>query len=316
MKVLKRLLIALAILIVAIYSFICWSLSGRVLFPNSSLEKTKATIARYWGTTYEESLAPMPPRENFLVTTNDGLSLSGKYFTASDSSSCAIIFPHGWGAIWADMLKYVPVFSDCNCDYVMYDHRVHGESEGTYATGGIKEAEDLWIVTDWVRKNKGFDYSQIGWVGSSWGASTSIIAAADPIDIGFVIADSPFQDWSSAVFERAIRDYGKGINLIAPGVMKLASLRAGVNHNEISALTKAPDVTEPILVIHSKGDLQTSSSQSVNISKNLNPKNSRFYHTEWGNDHVMDVIKNTVEYRQYVNDFLLEKAPQFLTSQR
>lgn len=192
-------------------------------------------------------------------------------------------------------------------------HRAHGNSDGTFATGGIKEADDLWRITEWVLKSKGVNRSQVGWMGSSWGAATTIIAASDSKNIGFVIADSPFQDWNSAVFERAIRDYGNGIKMISPGVMKVVSIRAGVDL-ENSALNKASEIDEPILLIHSRGDKQTSSTQSVNVSKKLKPGNSRFYHTEWGNDHVMDVINNTEEYKQYVNEFLKEKAPQFLGS--
>ncbi len=311
MKILKRVLIVLGLLILASYAFICWSLSGRVLFPESSLEKTKSRIVQYWGTTYEASMATMPPAKDFAVKSNDGLNLSGKYFATSDSSTCVIIFAHGWGAMWADMLKYVTVFSECNCDYVMYDHRAHGNSDGIFATGGIKEADDLWKITDWILESKGINYSQVGWIGSSWGAATTIIAASDSKNVGFVIADSPFQNWNSAVFERAIRDYGNGIKMISPGVMKVVSIRAGVDL-ENSALNKASKIDEPILLIHSKGDKQTSSTQSVNVSKNLKPGISQFFHTEWGNDHVMDVINNTEEYRKYVNEFLKEKAPQFL----
>jgi len=312
MKILKRVLIALAIVMAILYSFLCWTLSGRVLFPESSLEKTKGRIVNLWGTTYEASMEVMPEYEDFSVETIDGLLLKGKYFKTSDSSSCAIIFPHGWGAIWADMLKYVPAFSDCNCDFVMYDHRAHGNSEGKYATGGIKESQDLWTVTEWVQENHQFEPSKIGWIGSSWGAATALIAGSDEKDVGFIIADSPFQDWNSAVFERAIRDYGSGIDMITSGVMRAAGLRAGVSHKDASALNKASSITEPVLLIHSKADSQTSSSQSVNISKNLNSGISTFYNTEWGNDHVMDVVKNTEEYRAYVLDFLTKEAPQFL----
>ncbi|MEP5612855.1 MAG: alpha/beta fold hydrolase [Cyclobacteriaceae bacterium] len=312
MKILKRVLIALAVLIAIVYSFLCWTLSDRVLFPTSSMEKTKGRIVQLWGTTYEASMEIMPEYKDFSVKTIDGLQLKGRYFMTSDSSSCAIIFLHGWGAIWADMLKYVPAFDDCNCDYVMYDHRAHGESEGKYATGGFKEAEDLWQVTNWVQENYQYSLSEIGWIGSSWGAATSLIAGAEEKDVGFIIADSPFQDWKSAVFERAIRDYGSSINMIAPGVMRVAGFRAGLSHREASPLNKASAITEPVLLIHSKTDSQTSSSQSINISKNLNSVNSTFYNTDWGNDHVMDVVKNTEDYRAYILDFLTREAPQFL----
>lgn len=276
------------------------------------MEKTKATIAKYWGTSFEAEMEKMPQGNSFTVETFDGLQLKGTYFTIYDSSNCAIILAHGWGAIWADMLKYVPVFSTCNCDLIFYDHRVHGASEGQYATGGIKESKDLWSITNWVKETKGYELANIGWMGSSWGAATAIIAGTESENVGFIMADSPFQDWNSAVFERARRDYGSGINLIAPGVMQVVNLRAGVNYKNGSPVNVVSKVEEPILLIHSQGDLQTSSTQSVNISKNLDSSNSTFIHTEWGNDHVMDVINNTTDFQMIVHDFIRRKAPQFL----
>ena len=311
MKLLKRSLFVIGILLLVVYCFACWTLSGRVLFPVSSLEKTKSRIIQYWGTTYEDVMATLPEPSDFKVKTKDGLELNGKYFTNSDSSTCIIIFAHGWGAMWADMTKYAPVFDDCNCDFVFYDHRVHGSSEGTYATGGLKEAEDLWKVTEWVQENKNIALENIGWIGSSWGAATSIIGASDEKNVGFIIADSPFQNWYSAIFERAIRDYGSGIKLLASGVMSVVNMRSGVDYKDASPINKMNTVEEPVLLIHSQGDTQTSSQQSVNISEKLK-ENARFYHTQWGNDHVMDVVKNTAEYKSYVNAFLLEEAPQFL----
>lgn len=296
---------------VIVYLFAAWSLSGRVLFPESSLEKTKSRIIQYWGTTYEASMSAMPAFEEFSTTTFDGLTLKGKYFTTSDSSSCVIIFAHGWGAMWADMLKYVPAFSNCNCDYIFYDHRAHNESEGIYGTGGIHEARDLWTITEWVQQNRGMELSNIGWIGSSWGAAAALIAGADKRNAGFIIADSPFRDWNSAVFERAVRDYGKGINLLAPAVMRVAGLRAGVRHKEASSFLKAKEIDEPVMLIHSKNDTRTNSSQSEDIAENLNSR-SVFYHTDWGNDHVMDVVKNTAEFTAFINEFLSKEAPQFL----
>lgn len=260
-------------------------------------------------------MAEMPVPESFSVTSTDGLKLSAKYFETSDSSTCVIIFSHGWGAIWADMLKYAPLFSDCNCDFVMYDHRVHGESEGEYATGGLKEAQDLWLLTEWLQNNKSMPLSQIGWIGSSWGAASSIIAGADQRNVGFIIADSPFQDWNAAVFERAIRDYGSGIKFLAVGVMQVVSLRAGVDYKKASALDNVSAIEEPLLLIHSEGDQETASTQSVNISKNMKPDHTQFHHTPWGNDHVMDVVANTNEFRSIVNDFLKQEAPQFLKAE-
>ena len=311
MKVLKRALVIIIIIVAAIYLFISWSLSGRVIFPESSFEKTKKTIENDWSRSYPEMIGQLPQGVPFEVETFDGLMLKGRYFKG-DSTNCAIIMAHGWGETWHGMLKYVPAFDDCNCDFVFYDHRVHGESDGKYATGGINEAKDLLAVTNWVNRKTGYADDQIGWVGSSWGAATSIYAGVDDRTMAFIIADAPFQDWYSAVFERAIKEYGSGIKIISGGVMQVVNFRTGVDYKEASARNLVAEVDEPFLLIHSKADSATASFQSVNIAANMNKDNSRFYHTEFGNDHVRDVLNNTEDIRNIVSSFLKEFAPQMI----
>lgn len=303
MKILKRLFLIVLILISVSYISISWVLSNRVLKPNATHEQTVEKIKVYWGTTYETLMAPLPTPTDFSVMTYDDLELKGKYFNVSDSAQCAIIMAHGWGVTWANMLKYVPAIADCGCDIVMYDHRAHGESGGEYGTGGINESKDLLTVTDWVQNKYNFSDDQIGWFGSSWGAVAALTAGAEEKDVAFIIADAPFQNWYSAVFERAVKDYGEGINLLAPGVMRVVNWRSGVDYKDASTLNLADQIEEPVLLIHSKDDQATGSIQSVNISKKLNNR-SVFHHTQWGNKHVMDVINNTEEFKQLVNDFL------------
>lgn len=312
MKNIKRLLLSLPILLIAAYLFISWSLSNRILYPKSSIAQTKSRIANHWGTTYEAMLATLPEAEDFSVNSFDGTSIKGKYFQTSDSSKCAVIISHGWTGTWAGMLKYVPVLSDCQCDLAMYDHRSHGQSGDAYPTGGINEAKDLLAVTEWVEKNKGYAPRQIGWLGASWGGATVLSAGADPKNVGFIIADAPFQDWYSAIFERAIRDYGSAINLVTYGVMKAVNWRTGINYEDASVLKLADKIEEPVLLIHSQTDSQTDSRQSVNISRKLNPKTSTFYHLDWGGDHTEDVRINKERFQELVNEFLAGIEEDFL----
>lgn len=299
----KRVFTASIILIVLVYVGIAFTLSNRILLTNSSFDKTLDDIEKYWGTTYDEMIVLLPVPTDFNTLGADETVIKGKYFTLSDSATCVFVFAHGWARTWPNMLKYYPMVDECGCNIVMYDHRSHGESGGKYPTGGIKEAKDLLAVTAWVSDEKGYSWNQIAWLGSSWGATAALIAGADAKNPAFIVADSPFQDWYSAIFERAIKDYGAGINLIAPGVMSIVNVRAGIDYKEASALNKAKDITEPVLLIHSAGDPETSSQQSVNISKNLNAS-SEFHHTQWGNKHVMDVINNTEDMKEILSDFI------------
>lgn len=280
-------------------------LSNRILETNSSFQKTLDDIKNYWGTSYEEMIKLLPEPSNITIDSEDGIELKGKYFLVSDSASCLFIFAHGWARSWENMLKYYPVVEGCNCNVLMYDHRAHGESGGKYPTGGIREAADLISVTEWAVKNKGFDMQQIAWLGSSWGAGAALIAGANDKNPAFIVADSPYQDWYTAIFERAIEDYGSWINGIAPAVMLWVNIRADINYKEASPMRSASEIDEPVFLIHSKADPKTNSQQSVNIAKYLNTQ-SVFHHTDWGNVHVMDVISNREDFKKMLKDFIIK----------
>lgn len=310
MRIIKRILLALLILIPLGYVFISYSLSNRVLRPKSSMEKTKTDITVYWNTTFEEMMSLLPEPETVTISGYEDISIHGQYFNVSDSSQCLFIFLHGWARNWPNMLKYYPVLDDCGCNVLMYDHRAHGDTGGEYPTAGIKESEDLIAVTEWASTNKSYSWNQIAWVGSSWGAATVLIAGAKDKDPAFIIADSPFRDWDSAVFERAIEDYGSGIKAIAPGVMQVVNMRAGIDYKDASPMNKASDIKEPVFLFHSESDPETSFDQSVSIAENLNDK-SDFHLTKWGNKHVMDVINNKEEIEELLMGFIRKNDFQY-----
>ena len=303
MKIIRKVSVPLLIILTLAYVGVSYLFSSQALTSDSSFEQTLAEMPDRWGTTYEEMMSFLPEPEELTIEGFEEVMLRGHYFNVSDEDKCLFIFVHGWSDTWPGMLKYYPMVDMCRCDILMYDHRAHGESSGKYPTGGIKESEDLLLVTQWVLDHKGFDRNQIAWLGSSWGAAAALLAGAVDNDPAFIVADAPFQDWYSAIFERAIRDYGSVIKAIAPGIMQMVNIRSGVNYKEASPREKAKDIVEPVLLIHSEGDLATGSIQSVNISKNLNNQ-STFHHTQWGNDHVDDVVKNTAEMKEFLINFI------------
>jgi len=275
------------------------------------MELTKERIIEHWGTTFEAIMDTLPTPESFDFQSIDNIKLKGKIFRKTENASCVMILSHGWTSNWAGMLKYFPALENCNCDLVLYDMRGHGESEGEYATGGIWEAKDIIALTDWLVKEKGFQKNQIGWFGASWGAAATLKAAEDE-EVAFVIVDSPFQDWYSAIFERAIEEYGSKVNWVSSSVMNLVGFRAGVNYKEASPLKATQKTEMPILLIHSKTDSETSSTQSVNISKELRHPKSVFHHTEWGSDHTQDILLHKEKFRKLVDDFLINIDSRFV----
>ena len=130
-----------------------------------------------------------------------------------------------------------------------------------------------------------------------------MIAGVSNTNIGFIIADAPFQNWYSAIFERAERNYGSWIKYISIGVMKAVDWRTGVNHREASPMLAAKKLKIPVLLFHSEMDVSTSPKQSINIFKNLNSR-SEFHLLNWGGAHTLDVVLHQEKFRKIVNDFL------------
>jgi len=300
----KRILIVFSLLLLLGYGMICWFFSSLILTTNSSMERTQSRIAEHWDFSMESILSKLPPPKDFAVPSFDENMIRGKYFQKNDTAACAIVLVHGWSSTWAGMLKYIPLFEECDCDVVMYDHRSHGASGNGLPSGSVNEARDLMVVTNWVQENYNLSDAQIGWMGASWGGATVLKAGAESKNVAFIIADAPFQDWYSAIFERARRDYGFISDLVSPGVMQLVNWRTGVDYRKASPILAAPQIEEPVLLIHSEADSETASSQSVNISKHLTHPNSIFHHTQWGSEHTRDVLDHTDKFIQLVDDFL------------
>jgi len=307
----KKFLIILGALLLVLYLSVCWFFSNLILIPpNGPAEVVMAALEEY----AQDDLVPgsdyFSSPTDFTINSTDGTELKGWFFKA-DSSNCGIIMAHGWSNNRTSMNKYFSLFEDCRCDIVTFDHRGHGISEAAYATGGIKEAEDLLAVTDWYQKESGRPDAAIGWLGISWGGATVLQAGAEEKNVAFIVSDSPFQDWNSAVMERAIRDYGSWIKAFAPMIKALVRIRAGVSFNAASSRDIANQIEEPVFLIHSAGDSATASSQSINIAKELDPANSVFHHTQWGNDHAKDISNNPEEFKSLLADFLNTKVSGF-----
>lgn len=298
-------------LLLALYLGGCWYFSNLVLNPPAGdPAEIRREMAQYTGAEAQPVMDWLSIPEEFEVVSPDGSRISGWYFRA-DTARCGIIMAHGWSGNRLKMHKYFPLFADCACDMVTFDHRGHSQSEDTYATGGIREAEDLLAVTDWYQDRSGMPDSAIGWLGISWGGATVLQAGATDEDVAFIVSDSPFQDWNAAVMERAIRDYGSWIRLFVPTIKAMIRIRSGVRFEDANARLLAADIEEPVFLIHSAGDSATASIQSVNISKVLNPEKSVFHHTQWGNGHGNDIDNNPQEFKALLQSFLAEKVPEF-----
>lgn len=309
---LKRIFLTLVILVLALYFGASWFFSNLILNPpqGDPIERTEEML-KIAGPNAQAINGWLSIPDTFALEAKDGIVIRGWHFQVKEEAVCAVIMAHGWSSSRLHMNKYMPLFEDCACDIITYDQRGHNKSDPAYGTGGIKEAADLLMIHEWAKEQTGLSNDAIAWLGISWGGATVLQAGSTDEDVAFIIADSPFQNWYSAVMERAIRDYGSWIKGFVPMIKLLVRVRAGVDFDAASAVNLAPQIAEPVFLIHSKADSGTASMQSVNIAAQLNPTSSEFHHTGWGNDHADDIQDSYTKYEALFDAFLEKYAPDF-----
>lgn len=301
----RKILYAIVVLFL-LYLGITYFFSGLIL---TMPERDVATVYRMnqerWGLDLDSLRQTLPPQEDFTMnSTFDGSELKGWLFRP-DTVKCGVVFAHGYSVNRANMLKYAPIFDSCGCALLLYDHRGHGESAKTYGSGGYHEATDLISASEWLAAETGLTHDRIGWFGESWGGSTVILAAERAATKpAWVISESSFADWESAVMERGLKDYGEGLRVLTPGAFTWAGYRAEVDFEAVSPVRAVAELDVPLLLFHSLADTLTYPVQGSQIAAAANPATTTYHELDWGAWHAHNIIWDRKEYTRLVMDFV------------
>ncbi len=104
----------------------------------------------------------------------------------------AVILVHGWQTNKTGMGYVAAKLLAQGYSVLVLDLRGHGESGGSYATFGYREALDVQSAVYWVRRHESAD--RIALFGYSSGAVASLIAASKTPEVVAVVADSAYVD--------------------------------------------------------------------------------------------------------------------------
>ncbi|THH41315.1 alpha/beta hydrolase [Neolewinella litorea] len=308
----KKVLVALAALLL-VYLVITYLISERVLdTPNRSLEESYRIGTERWGLNLDSLRAALPPPEEVNITSPVGGLTQRGWLYRQDSSRCGIIMAHGYNDNRMSMIKYTPYFDRCGCDLLLYDHRGFGESDEAYASGGVNEAKDLLAAHAWFGAETGLPGDRIAWLGESWGAATVLLAAAEgTTNLAFVVAESPFADWHSAITERGVREYGPILSVLSPGTFQWVNFRGGVPYASASPVEAADKIAVPVLLFHSRADTLTAPEQSDRIAERIRSDLLTYHALEWGAWHAHNVVWRPQAYVALLENFVQQKAPGF-----
>eukprot|EP00698_Gefionella_okellyi_P004027 TRINITY_DN1373_c0_g1_i3.p1 TRINITY_DN1373_c0_g1~~TRINITY_DN1373_c0_g1_i3.p1 ORF type:complete len:379 (-),score=30.63 TRINITY_DN1373_c0_g1_i3:86-1129(-) len=145
--------------------------------------------------------------ENVTFSTSDGVTLSG-WFVPGDKPEYVVITAHGATEDRRQFLRHLRPLHEIGLSVLLFDCREHGLSEGNGrgVSYSVREHIDVLAAVAFVKRV--YHPKAIVALGTSQGASSVLLAAAQSSDISAVIAENPFigpEHLLSVVVPTAIR---------------------------------------------------------------------------------------------------------------
>lgn len=227
---------------------VSWHFSSILLFPSAYACPQDHYI--YCGDPSELGLS----FEDVTIKTEDGLSLSGWYIPGKSTTS-GIVMVHGRNASRHEALRDVPSLHAQGHNLLLIDLRHSGKSERSFISMGFHERLDVHAAVDYLLQSKAI--SNVGVVGYSMGAATTIMAMAENSNIKAGWFDSAFADFDTIIRERFVHDYGFGI---PNGLMELVRFtyeaRGSLNSQYPSPIAVIAGIApRPIMIVHGTADI-------------------------------------------------------------
>jgi fermentation-respiration switch protein FrsA (DUF1100 family) len=243
------------------------------------------------------------PRQQVCLPSRFGYNLTGLYFPI-EGSEHTVVLSHGitWGMY--GMAQFMPMFRRFGFNILIYDLRNHGLSGGKNTTFGYYEKYDLKTMVDWAFDQIG-PLGQVGAMGISLGAGTTLQYAAIDPRLSFVISDCSYSDLVRLLKYRLWDQY----HLPAFPILNIASifsgLITGMRFTRVSPEKEVEKVLTPIFFIHSKGDSYILPQMCEELYQHKTQGHRKIWLAPDGG-HAESYWKNQAEYHQQVRDYLTE----------
>jgi pimeloyl-ACP methyl ester carboxylesterase len=204
------------------------------------------------------------------VTARDGIELRGWFFHPAQANGSTVILLHGVSDNRLGMLGYGRWLVMNHYSVLLPDARAHGLSEGSIATYGLLESDDIHRWANWVRENE--NPNCIFGFGESMGAGQVLQALAREPGFCAVVAESPFETFREVSYAR----FGQPFNL-GPWMGRTffwptdevgflyVRLKYGLNLDSVSPKEAVRASTVPVLLIHGTSDRNIPSYNSKDI---------------------------------------------------
>jgi pimeloyl-ACP methyl ester carboxylesterase len=244
------------------------------------------------------------------VRTNENLALTGWWIPHPAGGAKAVVLLHGYADAKVGAIAWAPTFRQLGFHILAIDLRAHGESGGTYSTGGFFERHDVDQVLNQFRAAHPQQTQQIVLFGASFGALVALAVADLRDDLTAVVLDCP-----SIHFRRAVTSQMNLLDApllsLLPLAVGIASKIAGADFDFIDTSAAIARAKCPVMVIQSADDPYVPPDDAVAIERAIKARNDASVY--WGVSkakHLLALERDPETYRAQIELFLFNPALQ------
>lgn len=216
---------------------------------------------------------PSVPYETVLLRTAGGLRLEGWWIPAKAATGTVILF-HGYNGNKGSLLPEADRFRSLGYNTFLLDFRAHGNSEGYTCSVGYKEAEDVKLAWEYVKKKN--KHPVILW-GVSMGAAAILKAVPEyGLKPKQLILQCPFATLTDAVKSRM-----RAVHLPAFPFSQILTFWGGIEQGFWGAGFKpesyARQIHMPVLYFYGKQDIRVTEQETREVFAHLGTRQKKLY---------------------------------------
>lgn len=300
-KILLVLLI-LAVIILAAYiqitSNIAFDKAFKAKRKTREYEVERLKSWNLWDEEYINSL----PIEDVEITSKDGLKLKGHLIEKHKENNKYVLLVHGYSAHYSLHMPFVKLFEDEGFNILLVEERAHGDSEGTFATYGFKESEDLDLWIDFIEKRRGEEL-YIGIHGQSMGAAAALICGARNKKVKFVVEDCGYSSAKEQLRNEFAQNKFASFKLVYWYLNLRVKHKCGFKFEDADPMKEILKSRVPVFFVHGDKDKKVSYEMCLNMhEKRKGPKDKILIVKKA--DHLQAYLKDSEEYKKTLHDFL------------
>lgn len=194
------------------------------------------------------------PFQSVSFPSRDGLLLRG-WLIPHPEAEVNFILCHGYPTNRTEMLFWVGLLKDSPINFLIFDFRATGESEGNLSSFGIYEVNDVLGAVDFIAADNGISQLPVGAIGLSMGGAAVLMAAAEDERIGAVVSHGAYATLQSAIEQRFRAAFGRFGPFFANQVAKAGQPWLNMNFSQIGPLFHIGRLApRPALLFHGKRD--------------------------------------------------------------